>query len=77
MKHSTKVVSSAGGWGKLRNEELRNLCSTRITRMIKSRNEMGRAYVIYRREVHTKFWWENLKDTKKKEDTDARRIILK
>jgi hypothetical protein len=46
------------------NEDLHNLCSPSITRMIKSMSVKWAGLVhsrIYGREMHTTFWWVNLK----------------
>jgi hypothetical protein len=53
-------------WGKLHNEELRNLNSSQsIIRMIKSRRVRWAGYVAQNcwiRRMHIGFWWESQKE---------------
>jgi hypothetical protein len=54
-----------GGWRKLHNEELHNLCSSpSIIRMIKCRRMRWAGHVECRekREMHIGFWWESQKE---------------
>ena len=50
----------AGEWSKLHNDELNVLYSPNIIRVIKSRKM--RWNVWGRRDVHTGFWWGNLRE---------------
>jgi hypothetical protein len=55
----------AGGWRKLRNEELHNLYSSpSIIRMIKSRRMRwtGHAERMERKRMHIEYWWESRKE---------------
>jgi hypothetical protein len=54
-----------GGWRKLHNEELHNLCfSPSIIRIIKSRRMRWAEHIarIGRRGLHIGFWWESQKE---------------
>jgi hypothetical protein len=54
-----------GGWRKLHNEELHNLCSSpNIIIMINNEDEMCRAYGTNGRgrEMHIGYWWESQQD---------------
>jgi hypothetical protein len=54
-----------GGWRKLHNEELQNLCSSpSIIRIIKSRRMRWAGHVarMGRRGMHIGFWWESPKE---------------
>ena len=69
-------------WRRLHNEELNDLYSSpNITRVDQSKkNEMGGARSTYggRGEVHTGFWWGNLRESDNLGDTGiGGRIILK
>ena len=70
-----------GEWRKLHNEELNDLyCSRNIVRVIKSRRmRWARPIARMRRgDLHTGFWWGNLRATDYLEDPDVDgRIILK
>jgi hypothetical protein len=58
----TKKDELIGGWRKLHNEELHNLCcSPSIIRIIKSRR-MRWAARMGRRGMHIGFWWETQKE---------------
>jgi hypothetical protein len=69
-----------GEWRRLHNEELYDLyASPNIIRDIKSRRMKG-TFSTYRRrvEVHTGFWWGNLRERDHLEDLSVdERIILK
>jgi hypothetical protein len=56
----TKGEEVTGGWRKLRNEEFRNLYS--VPDIITVIKERMRWVGIHGREVHTQFWWGNLKE---------------
>jgi hypothetical protein len=47
------------GWRQIYNEELHNLYSSPIIRMLKSRNMGWKDHAACMAEVHTKFWLEN------------------
>jgi hypothetical protein len=54
-----------GGWRKLHNEELHNMCcSPSIIRMIKSRRVRWAGHVarMWRRGIHIKFGWQSQKE---------------
>ena len=60
-----------GEWRKLHNEELNDLCSSpNFIRVIKSRKMRwaGHAARMREKEVHTEFWWGNLKGRDHLED---------
>jgi len=50
-----------GTWRKLHNEELYDLYPPNIIRMIKLRRTGWPGHVARRGEVHTEFWWGNLR----------------
>jgi hypothetical protein len=69
-----------GGWRKLHNEELRNLYSSSIIRIIKSRRMRWARHVagMRRRGIHIGFWWGSQKERDYWEDLDVGgRIKLK
>jgi hypothetical protein len=63
-----------GDWRKLNSQELHNINSLRSTiRMIRSRVRWA-GHVA----VHTRFWWERLKERDNREDLDlGKRLILR
>jgi hypothetical protein len=65
-----------GEWSKLPNEELDIMYSPNIFRVIKSRGM--RWHVWGRREVHTGFWWGNLREGDHLEDPgiDGKIILI-
>jgi hypothetical protein len=70
-----------GGWRKLHNEELRDLCSSpSIIRIIKSRRMMWSRHVDRRgkRKMRKGYWWESQRKRDRYEDQDVGGwIILK
>jgi hypothetical protein len=70
-----------GEWRKLHNEELSDLyCTPNIVRVIKSRRMKRAGHVarMGKREACTGFWWENLKERARLEETGVHeRIILR
>jgi len=69
-----------GEWRKLHNEELNDLSSPNIIRVIKSRKMRWAGYVarMGRGEVYTRFWWGNLRERDHFEDAGLNgRIILR
>jgi hypothetical protein len=51
-----------GVWRKLHNEEFHNLCFLPNTIKKMKSYETGGACWMHVREVHTKFWWKELKE---------------
>jgi hypothetical protein len=69
-----------GGWRELRSEEVHDLCSSNIIRVIKSGSVKwtGHAARIEEGERHTGFWVENVNTIGRLEDLGVNgRIILK
>jgi len=67
-------------WRKLHNEDLHVLYTSNIIQVIKSRRIrwVGNVMLMGRREVHTGFWWGNLRERDHLEDPGADgSIILK
>jgi hypothetical protein len=63
-----------GGWRKLHNEELQNLCSfPSIIRTIKSRRIRWEGHVtrMVRKGMHIGYWWEFQKERDQWEDQDV------
>jgi len=54
-----KRVEEAGDWRKLCNEQLHDLCSSPNVIWIK---QTGNVAYMERKEMHTRFWWGNLKE---------------
>jgi hypothetical protein len=70
----TKRDEVTGGWRKLHNEELHNLCSSpSIIRMVKSWRMEWAGYVarIRKREMYIGYWWESQKERDNWEDQDV------
>jgi hypothetical protein len=59
-----KRVEVTGEWRRLHNEELNDLYSSNIIRVIKSRRKMWEGHVarMGRGDVHTGFWWGDLSE---------------
>jgi hypothetical protein len=76
-----KTDEATVNWRRLHNEELNDLYSSpNITRLIKSRRMSWAGHVasMGKREVHTGFWWEDLREGDHLGDPDIdRKIILK
>ena len=68
-----------GEWRRLHNEELNNMYSPNIVRVVKSRKGWaGHVARLGRREVHTRFWWGILREKDHLEDAGIDgRIILR
>ena len=65
---------------KTTHEELHDLyCSPNIIRVIKSKRLRQMVHIAHmgRGEVHTRFWWRNLRERDRLEDPSIDRIILK
>jgi hypothetical protein len=76
-----KKGEATGEWKRLHNEELNDLYSSpNIIRVIKSRRMRWAGHVACggKREVHSRFWWGDLREGDHLEDPDIDgRIILK
>jgi hypothetical protein len=73
-----KRVEVTGGWRKLHNEELHNVSSPSIIRMIKSRRMRWAGYVarMGRRGIHIWYWWERQKERDHYEDKNVDNILM-
>ena len=72
------VPKVTGAWRKLHNEELDYLYSSpNIVRVIKSKTMRWVVYVarMGRGEMHTGFWWGNLRERHHLEDQDGKIIL--
>jgi hypothetical protein len=74
-----KRDEATGEWRRLHNEELNDLYSSpNIIRVIKSRMRWARHVArMGKREVHTGFWWGDLREGDHLGDPDVDGIILK